>query len=72
MLETKSTPIPKPKKEAAKPHDFLDEDLKDMGNVASLIGSENIVLVLKIGSDSSPAYREIAMNNTAYELKQRV
>lgn len=67
----KTTPVLK-KTVYKKVEDFLDEDLKEIGDVKDFVRAENITVVLKIGNDRSPSYREVQLNKTAYEIKARV
>lgn len=59
-------------KASAKAVDPIVADLKDMGPVADLIRGSNIAVVLRIGNEGSPSYREVQMKHLAREIKAKV
>lgn len=51
---------------------LMDKVLDDIQEVRDLVGAENIDVVLRVGNNSSPSYREVKIPSLAMEIKAKV
>lgn len=51
---------------------LMDKVLDDIQEVRDLVGAENIDVVLRVGNNRSPSYREVKIPSLAMEIKAKV